>query len=103
MFWFKAHQICGTFVSTFPATYSGPGTYVLKLMGPEELVALHTEEIMEEVRTAHALYKQENKIVEPYRPFFQRNLAFFRWVRISGLGTGSRAGKIMDGTFDLNA
>jgi hypothetical protein len=74
-FWCKARKISEhTIISTFPATYSGPGTCVLKLVGAEALVALQMEKIMEEGRKAQALYKQEIKILEPNMAVFSATL-----------------------------
>jgi hypothetical protein len=60
--------------SMFPATYSGPGAYVLKFTGPEQRVAFQIEEIMKEVIKAQELYKQEIKIVEPKMAVFPAKL-----------------------------
>jgi hypothetical protein len=86
-FWWNVCQIRnGAIISKFPATYSGPGTYVLKLMGPGTLVALHTTEIMEKVREAQALYNQEIKIVEPKLVGFSANLGILPMGTYLGIG-----------------
>jgi hypothetical protein len=60
--------------SMLPATYSGPGAYVLKFTGPEQRVAFQMEEIMKELTKAQELYKQEIKIVEPKMAVFPAKL-----------------------------
>jgi hypothetical protein len=73
-------------ISKFPATYSGLKTYVLKIMGPGTIVALHTTEIMEAVREAQTLYNQEIKIVEPKLVGFSANLGILPMGTYLGIG-----------------
>jgi hypothetical protein len=75
MVWWKACQRSdGAITTTFPATYSGPGSYVFKLMGSKASVTLQMKDLMEEIRKAEALYKQEIKIVEPKMAIFPAKL-----------------------------